>query len=295
MAVTELQPLPRTVQAPSWRDKWRTFRMAAWMGWQVESNWTDPALFALYSVVRPLASALILVVMYRIVGGARADALFPGMYVGNAFFMYVAALIAGVSWVIIEEREYYQTIKYMYIASASMFWYLAGRAVAKFLVTSLAVTALLLAGRLFLGVPLHVAGIDWPLLAAVFPLGIVTLVGLGFLLAGVMLVAARHAEGYTESVAGTLYLLCGVVFPLDVLPGWLQAVGKAIPLTYWLEGLRRALGLSFGSALAGYTDETLLAVLAVSSVVLLTASVFFFRMMERLARQRGLLDQLTEH
>lgn len=295
MAISEQQAARRAQRPPGWRDKWQTFRTASWLGWQVESNWTDPALFAIYSLVRPLASALILVVMYRIIGGAQADALFPGMYVGNAVFMYVAALIAGVSWVIIEDREYYQILKYIYISTSGIFWYLAGRAVAKFLVTSIAVAALLLAGRYFLGVPLHLASIDWPLLVAVFPLGIVTTVGFGFIMAGIMMMAARHSEGYTESVAGALYLLCGVVFPLDVLPGWLQAVGKAIPLTYWLEGLRRSLGLPFGSALAGYSDGTLVSVLAASSVVLLAASVLFFRFMERTTRQKGLLDQLTEH
>ena len=35
----------------------RSFRMAAWLGWQIESNWTDPFLFAVYSIVKPLAGA----------------------------------------------------------------------------------------------------------------------------------------------------------------------------------------------------------------------------------------------
>jgi hypothetical protein len=29
-------------------------RTSFWLGWQVESNWTDPFLFAIYTVVRPL-------------------------------------------------------------------------------------------------------------------------------------------------------------------------------------------------------------------------------------------------
>ena len=33
----------------------RSFKVATWLGWQIESNWTDPFLFAVYSVVRPLA------------------------------------------------------------------------------------------------------------------------------------------------------------------------------------------------------------------------------------------------
>ncbi len=34
---------------------WRSFRTAAWLGWQIESNWADPFLFAVYSIVKPLA------------------------------------------------------------------------------------------------------------------------------------------------------------------------------------------------------------------------------------------------
>lgn len=296
MAMSEQHAQAR-VAAPrsSLSDKWRTFRTAGWLGWQIESNWTDPTLFAVYSLLRPIASALILVVMYRIVGSETAAALFPGMYVGNALFMYVGALIAGVSWVIIEDREFYQMLKYIYVSTSGIFWYLAGRAVAKFVITTIAVVVLLVFGRFFLSVPLHLADIDWALFAAVFPLGIVTTVGFGLLMAGVMLLAARHGEGYTESVAGALYLLSGVVFPLDVLPSWLQAVGRAIPLTYWMEGLRRALNQPFGSALASYSDATLVAVLAVSSIITIVAAAAFFRGMERITRQRGLMDQLTEH
>lgn len=280
----------------SWREKLQTFRFAAWLGWQVESNWADPLLFAVYSLLKPLAAALILVVIYRIVGSETATALFPGMYVGNALFMYVGALMFGVSWVIIEDREYYQILKYIYVASAGILWYLAGRAVAKFLVTTVAVVVLLFFGRWFLGVPLHWAGINWGLLAVVFPLGLLTTIALGLILAGIMLLAARHGEGYAESVAGALYLLCGVVFPLDVLPTWLQAVGRALPLTYWVEGLRRALlEQSFGTALASYSDATLVSILAVSTAVSMVAAVLFYRSMDRVARRRGLMDQLTEH
>jgi hypothetical protein len=52
---------------PTRRAFWRSFRMAAWLGWQIESNWTDPFLFAVYSIIKPLAGAAILVVMYGII------------------------------------------------------------------------------------------------------------------------------------------------------------------------------------------------------------------------------------
>ena len=74
----------------------RSFTMAAWLGWQVESNWTDPFLFAIYVIIKPLATAAILVVMYSIItGGDYNSPLFPYIYLGNAFYTYVGAVMAG--------------------------------------------------------------------------------------------------------------------------------------------------------------------------------------------------------
>ena len=49
---TDGSPLPRA---------WRSFRTAIGLGWAVESNWSDPFLFAIYTIAKPLAAALILV------------------------------------------------------------------------------------------------------------------------------------------------------------------------------------------------------------------------------------------
>lgn len=279
------------------RTRLRAFRLAAWLGWQMESNWADLWLFAVYSIIKPVSSAMILVVMYYVVtGGATQTDLFAGLYVGNAFFMYVGQLMFGMSWVIMEDREFFRTFKYMYLAAPNIYWYLTGRAVAKFLVTSLAVAVVLAFGVAFLGLPLTWAGVRWGLLAAVFALGILACVGFGLLMAGIMVISARHGQGYAESFAGVLYLLCGVVFPLELLPAPLQAVGRAIPFTYWIEGVRRALlGRGLSPSLAAVGDGGILAILLASSLLTLTVSVLFYRWMERVARDRGLIDQVTEH
>jgi hypothetical protein len=97
------------------RGFWRSFRTAAWLGWQIESNWTDPFLFAIYSFIKPISTAAILVVMYGIITqGNYESPIFTYMYLGNAFYIYVGAVMAGVSWAVIDDREHYKTLKYMY-------------------------------------------------------------------------------------------------------------------------------------------------------------------------------------
>ena len=93
-------------------DTLRTFSMAAWLGWQIESNWADPFLFAIYSIARPVAGVMILIVMYSVVtGGATQDPRFAYIFLGNAFYIMVGMVITGVSWVIIDDREHYRIAK----------------------------------------------------------------------------------------------------------------------------------------------------------------------------------------
>src|SRR5512141_2995599 len=142
----------------------RSFKVAAWLGWQIESNWTDPFLFAIYSIVKPLASAGILVIMYSIISkGNFSASIFPYIYYGNAFYIYVGAVMAGISWAVIDDREHYKTLKYMYIAPIPIPVDWLGRGVARFLTGSIAVAITLAFGVLFLHVPLDLAKVNWPL------------------------------------------------------------------------------------------------------------------------------------
>ena len=169
----------------------RSFRIAAWLGWQIESNWTDPFLFAIYSVVKPLASAAILVVMYAIITQSNfASPIFPYIYLGNAFYTYVGAVMAGISWAVMDDREHYKTLKYMYVAPISIPMYLIGRGVAKFIVGSISVFITILFGVLFLQVKIDLATVNWPLFIAALLVGVVMLAMMGLLLAGLTLLIA---------------------------------------------------------------------------------------------------------
>src|SRR5512135_1375775 len=120
------------IQLNSFPLLWRSFRTAAWLGWQIESNWTDPFLFAVYSIVKPLASAGILVVMYSVITrGNFTSLVFPYIYLGNAFYIYVSAVMTGVAFAVIDDRERYKMLKYMYVGPINIPIYLLGRGVAR--------------------------------------------------------------------------------------------------------------------------------------------------------------------
>jgi ABC-2 type transport system permease protein len=275
----------------------RSFKVATWLGWQIESNWTDPFLFAIYSIAKPVSAALILVVMYSVVAqGGPGHPLFPYMYVGNAFYIFVGSVLIGISWAIIGDREEYGTLKYFAAGPVEMMWYLLGRGTARTIIGTISVVITLAIGVLFLQVPIVLSAVNWSLFAISLLLGLGGLMAMGLLLAGVSFLIARHAGFIGEAVAGALYLFTGSIFPLEVLPAVLQPIGYVLPVTYWLELTRRALlGVSAAPTFAAWSDVQLLGVLTLSTVVWGVISVLYFHHAEGRARQIGLLDWQTQY
>ncbi len=277
----------------------RSFKIAAWLGWQIESNWTDPFLFAIYSIIKPLASAAILVIMYSIIAkGNFGTPIFPYIYYGNAFYIYVGAVMAGISWAVIDDREHYKTLKYMYIAPIHIPVYWLGRGVARFLTGSIAVIITLVFGVLFLKVPLDLAKVDWPLFIVSLAIGIAMLSMMGLILASITLLIAHHFFLIGEAVASALYLLSGAIFPLDVLPAWLRPLGYAMPITYWLELMRRSLAGSVAQAfptLAHFSNMQLMGILLGLSIIVGVLSTFIFRFCDYRAREQGLIDFVSNY
>jgi len=158
----------------------RTLKAAAWLGWQIESNWADPFVFAIYAVIKPLASAAILVVMYSVItNGAFENQVFPYIYLGNAFYIYVGAVMGGISWAVIDDREHYKMLKYMYVAPIHIPTYLVGRGIARFIFGSISVLITITFGVLFLKVPLVFGEINWVLLVISLLVGLLMLVSMG--------------------------------------------------------------------------------------------------------------------
>lgn len=277
----------------------RSFRIAAWLGWQIESNWTDPFLFAIYSIIKPLAGAAILVVMYSVITqGNFSSPIFTYIYLGNAFYMYVGAVMSGISWAVIDDREHYKTLKYMYVAPINMPAYLIGRGVAKFLVTSISVIITILFGVLFLHVKIDPAAINWGLFLVSLVIGVVMLAMMGLILAGISLLIVQHVWFIGDAVAGALFLFSGAIFPLEVLPAWLRPLGFIMPVTYWLELIRRSLVGSVAVAfptLLGLSNLALIGILLGLTITFAIISVYLFRYCEHVAREKGMIDMVTNY
>ncbi len=287
------------ISASNRSEIFRSFWVATWLGWQIESNWTRPFLFAIYSIIKPLAGAAILVVMYSVITQGNFNTpIFPYLYYGNAFYQYVSAIMTGISWSVIDDREHYKTLKYMYIAPINIPAYWLGRGVARFLTGSISVLITIAFGVLFLHVPLNLATVNWPLFIVALVIGISMLAMMGLILASITLLIAHHFFLIGEAVASALFLLSGAIFPLDVLPAWLRPVGFAVPITYWLELMRRSLIGNVAQAfptLSHFSNLQLLGVLVGLTTIFGIASTFVFRFCDYRAREQSLIDRVTNY
>jgi ABC-2 type transport system permease protein len=271
------------------------FRSAAWLGWQIESNWADPFVFVVYAVMRPLATALILAGMYwAVVGQATRIDAFQLFFLGNAFHIYVTQVLVGMGWLVVEEREEYETLKYVYASPIGMFTYLAGRSSVKMALATLSTLLVLLVGWFLLGLRWDWRAVSYLPLLLSLGLGLVASLYLGFLVAGIALLLPRAAITVNEGLSVALYLLCGVLFPIDLLPRGLQELSLALPFTHWYEALRRfLLGHGASTRIGAWSDGTLLLVLFVTTVLFSIASRWGYLALEHRARQLGRLDQTT--
>ncbi len=68
--------------------------------------------------------------------------------------------------------------------------------------------------------------------------------GVGLAVSALLLVFGVHAEVTAWSGVSLVLLLCGIYYPISMLPGPLEAVAAVIPLTYFLEGFRAHYGFA---------------------------------------------------
>ncbi len=277
----------------------RSARESFWVGWKIESNWTDPVLFATYRIVQPLASLLI--VAFIVIIGSSAPG--PGLprpflaqvIVGNAFFVYVAQVMMTMGWLVHTDRSRYEVLKNIYITPGSLHAYLVGRGLVAVVNATISVlVTLIFSVAIFnwvlnLGIPLDLLRVNLLLLFPAIALGVASLIAIGYILCAINIVSHRAEFILGESVSGIFFLLGGVIFPVSALPAEIRPISSVLPITYFLQAVRDSFGLTTSNYLAD------LGFLVATTVAALIVGVFVFRLAEQRAKQLGLFDRKSEY
>lgn len=196
------------------------------------------ALDFLYGTIQ----VLVFYFISRTFSGASADlqgapTYFDFAFVGIAVTAVLAAAGSGVAERIREEQltGTLEALVAQPVSSNELAFGLAGFPFL-FEVTRI-VFYLLLAGVL-LG--LELSHVSWPGFCIVLVLTGTAFGSLGMLLGGLVVIFKRGTALVGLLIIG-MGLLSGAFFPISVLPGWLQPLGKAVPTRFALDGLRSAL------------------------------------------------------
>ncbi len=210
-------------------------------------------------------------------GGDYFSFVLVGMVMGG--YLMTALHDLGMT---IRDGQLTGTLEGVLLTPVSMPMLLGGALAWRFLMTTLNAVFYLLIGMLM---GLHMTCPNLVALLAALVLAICSFLPFGILAASFVLVF-KKGNPIAYALGMLSNLLCGVMFPVSVLPEWLQALSSWIPLTRALRALRLLLLQgALGRAVVGD-----LLFLFLFSVVALPLSGLVFRAALRFAMKQGTLS-----
>lgn len=157
--------------------------------------------------------------------------------VGVAFFDYLSVALSTFDESLREARQN-GTLENLLVTQTSLPVILAGSSLYPFVLMSLRTAIYIGWGAILFGFPLR--GANWPGALLVLGASVLAFLGLGILSASYLLIFKR-GNPVNWAILGLSSVVGGMLYPISVLPVWLQRVARLIPVTYSLEGMRAAI------------------------------------------------------
>lgn len=261
----------------SLRSHLRVFFIGGMISYRALFNWLRPSIYIPTMLGSPLFQILFFTHLGRFTG-LNDDSFFV---VGNAVQVSSMAAIYGATMAIGNER-WMGTLSPLLASPANRIALFLGRSL-PYIANGLLVSAF--------GFVVGATLLEFDLTArSIAPLAVVVIVtcvsctGAGLLLGSIGL-RARDVFFVSNLMYFLMLLFCGVNIPLDVLPGWMQVVGEALPITHGIQAAREvAAGASLGDVAGLVGNE------AVHGLVYLAAAYVLFRVLEEESRRRATLE-----
>ena len=211
----------------------RLYFASAWYSYRALYTWQSFIPYISVKIAFPLAQMLLFLFMGRLAG--LQDPLY--IVIGNILLLPATNGVSGVSMTISGERDF-RTLPYLIASPAPRGPLFLGRSVVHIIDGLLSTLMALLLGAFFFHVDLSQANL--PLTILCILLLCFTSSGMGLIL-GSLSLRTREAWTITSMVVIALYIFSGVNFPVEVLPGALQAISYSLPLTHGIQAARLAM------------------------------------------------------
>ena len=222
----------------------RTIRQVWLFFWRDLSIARTYRTIFIFEIVQALFGATVFYYVARFVDTPELQRSLPqgGSYfefslVGFVFLDYLNAAMDAFDRSLEEARDS-GTLEHLLVTQTSLPVFVAGSAIYPFVATTLRILVYVFWAAVLFNFPLHSA--NWLGVLAVLAVALLAFSGLGILSASYLLIFKRGNPAKwlflgISSVAG------GMLFPVGILPDWLQWVARLNPVTYALEAMRSAL------------------------------------------------------
>lgn len=224
----------------------------------------------------------------KLFGGAATPYLdsyggdyFSFVLIGIAFSDYLGVGLSSFAGTI-REGQMLGTLEAMLVTPTRVHTIVLFSSVWQFLLTSIRVLVYILLGVFFFGVDMTRPNIPAALLILI--LTILAFSSLGIISASFIMIFKR-GNPLNWLIGSFSTLFGGVLFPITILPDWLQKISHLLPITYSLRAMRHALLQSYSFQALSFD----ILMLALFSVVLLPLSIYAFKVGVRKAKKDGSL------
>jgi len=259
---------------------YRIFWSSAKFAFKALFSWLRPEMWMMELFALPLFQMAFFVYLSRFVNPGAAGVAF--IAVGNALQVASFSSIFAVCNITSEEK-WQGTLTPLIVTPASRFPLFVGRAMFQILNSMATVVVGFVYAYFVFGV--EMSGTDFVALAVVILVTSLAMTGFGLMLGSVGLYM-RTAMIIANIFLFIGLLICGVNFPVNYLPTWLQPISYAVPLTYGTTAARAAIQGSSFAQLAPIILQEIGA--GVGSLVIGYALFLGF---EALARRRGAFEE----
>ncbi|MGH9759995.1 MAG: ABC transporter permease, partial [Blastocatellia bacterium] len=199
-------------------------------------------VFAFYAMVSSATIALIGV-------AAKNYELTLTLVIGALLWSFLSVLFSEIAQSIAYER-WEGTLEYTFMAPVSRLLHLTGVSLYA-LIYSVGRAIFVLAG-LLLFVRLSLRGANLFGVLIVLLVSSFAFIGLGLIAAVLPVMSPERGAEATNIFQGTLLLVSGIYYPVDVLPRWMQPFSALSPATYALSASRKLLGIGMPGSSPGH-------------------------------------------
>ncbi|HKV23590.1 MAG TPA: ABC transporter permease [Candidatus Acidoferrum sp.] len=166
-----------------------------------------------------------------------SESYFAFSLIGFVFLDYLNAGMDAFDRSLMEARDS-GTLEHLLVTQTSLSGILAGSALYPFAAATLRIAIYLGWGAILFHFPLEAA--NWLAVAAVLLATLLAFSGLGILSASYLLLFKRGNPAKWFFL-GLSSVVGGMLFPITILPDWLQVIARLNPVTYALQAMRAAL------------------------------------------------------